>query len=196
MQRYGVALCMVAAVLASACASGNVPAEQAVKAAESAVAAVSADAATLVPDQKKALDEALASVKNRLARSEYEAVLTEAPAIASKATAVAAAAAGKKADLTKTWETLSAGLPQMVAAARSRIDILSQRKKLPATLTQQKLDAAKAGLAEATKGWEDATAAFESGAWADALAKGQVVKAKTVEALEALGMPVPPAAKS
>ena len=66
----------------------------------------------------------------------------------------------------------------------------------PEQIANSCLDAAKAGLAEATKGWEDATAAFESGAWADALAKGQVVKAKTVEALEALGMPVPPAAKS
>jgi hypothetical protein len=187
---------MVAAVLASACASDKVPAEQAVKAAEAAVAAVGAEAAKLVPDQAKALDAALASVKDKLAKSEYKAVLAEAPAIASKATEVAAAAAAKKAELTKSWEALSAGLPQMVAAVQSRIDILSQSKKLPATLTQAKFDAAKAGLAEATKGWEEATAAFKNGAWADALAKGQVVKAKTVEALEALGMPVPPAAKS
>jgi hypothetical protein len=184
------------AVLASACASDKVPAEQAVKAAETAVAAVSAEAAQLVPDQKKALDAALASVKDKLAKSEYKAVLAEAPAVATKATEVVAAAAAKKAELTKTWEALSAGVPQMVAAVQSRIDILSQSKKLPATLTKEKFEAAKAGLAEATKGWEEASVAFKNGAMADALAKGQIVKAKTVEALEALGMPVPPAAKS
>jgi hypothetical protein len=196
MRRYGVMLCMVAVVLASACASDKVPAEQAVKAAEAAVAAVGAEAAKLVPDQMKALEASLAAVKDKFAKNDYKAVLAEAPTLATKAKEVAAAAAAKKSELTKSWEEMSAGLPQMVEAVKSRIDILSQSKKLPATLTQEKFDAAKAGLAEATKGWEDATVAFKNGALADALAMGQQVKVKTVQALEALGMPVPPAAKS
>src|SRR5262245_43310514 len=196
MRRYGVAVCMVAATLAAACASDRVPAEHAVKGAEAAVAAVGAEAAKLVPDQVKALDASLAAAKDKFARGEYTAVLSEAPALASKAKEVAATAAARKSELTKSWEELNAGLPQMVEAVKSRIDILSQRKKLPATLTQEKFDAAKAGLAEARKGWEDATAAFKNGALTDALAKGQEVKAKTVQALEALGMPVPAAARS
>jgi hypothetical protein len=195
MRQLGVISCVVAALLATACASDTVPAEQAVKAAEAAVAAVGAEAAKLVPDQAKALHMALATVKEKFAKGEYKAALAEAPALASKAKEIAAAAAAKKADLTKSWEEMSAGLPQMVAAVKSRVDILSQSKKLPATLTQEKLDAAKAGLAEATKG-EEATTAFKSGALADALAKGEAVKVKTVQALEALGMPVPSAARS
>jgi hypothetical protein len=135
-------------------------------------------------------------VKDKFAKNDFKAVLAEAPTLATKAKEVAAAAAAKKSELTKSWEELNAGLPQMVEAVKSRIDILSQSKKLPATLTQEKFDAAKAGLAEATKGWEDATVAFKNGALADALAMGQQVKVKTVQALEALGMPVPPAAKS
>jgi hypothetical protein len=189
-------LCMVAAVLASACASDKVPAEQAVKAAEAAVAAVGAEAAKLVPDQMKALEASLAAVKDKFAKNDFKAVLAEAPTLATKAKEVAAAAAAKKSELTKSWEELNAGLPQMVEAVKSRIDILSQSKKLPATVTQEKFDAAKAGLAEATKGWEEATSAFKNGALTDALAKGETVKVKTVQALEALGMPVPPAAKS
>jgi hypothetical protein len=196
MRRYGVIFCTVAAALASACASDNVPAEQAVKAAEAAVAAIGPEAARLVPDQAKALDAAVASVKDKFAKGEYEAVLTEAPALASRAKQAAAAAAAKKAELTKSWEELSAGLPRMVEAVKSRIDILSHGKQLPATLTQEKLDAARAGLAEATKTWDEATTAFENGALADALAKGETVKVKTEQALEALGMPVPPAARS
>jgi hypothetical protein len=39
-------------------------------------------------------------------------------------------------------------------------------------------------------------AAYSGGNVADAVAKANTVKQKTVEALEALGMPVPPAAKS
>jgi hypothetical protein len=56
-------------------------------------------------------------------------------------------------------------------------------------VTEEKLEAAKAGLAEATKGWNDATAAYRSGNITDAVAKAGTVKQETVEALETLGMP-------
>ena len=189
-------LCLVALVLLSACASDKAPAEQAIKAAEAAVAGVKAEAAKWVPDQAQALDASLASVKDKFAKGDYKAVLAEAPALSTRASGVAAAAAAKKAELTKSWEELSAGLPKMVDAVKSRIDILSKSKKLPANVTKEKFEAAKAGLAEATKGWDDATAAFKGGNVADAMAKADVVKKKAVEALEALGMSVPPAAKS
>ncbi len=189
-------LCLVALVLLSACASDKAPAEQAIKAAEAAVAGVKAEAAKWVPDQAQALDASLASVKDKFAKGDYKAVLTEAPALAGRAKDVAAAATAKQAALTKSWEEMSAGLPKMVEAVKSRVDILSKSKKLPANVTKEQFEAAKAGLAEATKGWDDATAAFKGGSVADAVAKADAVKKKTVEALQALGMPVPPAAKS
>lgn len=187
---------MMALVLLSACASDKAPAEQALKSAEAAVAAVTAQAGKWLPDQTRALEASLASLKDKFAKGDYKAVLAEAPAVAGRAKEVAAAAAAKQAELTATWETLSANLPQMVAAVKSRVDILSQAKKLPATVSKEKLEAAKAGLADATKGWEDANAAFKGGNVADAVAKADAVKKRAVEALEALGMPVPPAAKS
>jgi hypothetical protein len=63
-------------------------------------------------------------------------------------------------------------------------------------VSQEKLEAAKAGLADATKGWEEASAAYAKGSVAEAVAKADTVRKRTVEALEALGMPVPPGAKS
>jgi hypothetical protein len=189
-------LCLVALVLLSACASDKAPAEQAMKAAEAAVAGVKAEAAKWVPDQAQALDASLASVKDKFAKGDYKAVLTEAPALAGRAKDVAAAATAKQAALTKSWEAMSAGLPKMVEAVKSRVDILSKSKKLPANVTKEQFEAAKAGLAEATKGWDDATAAFKGGNVADAVAKADAVKKRAVEALQALGMPVPPAAKS
>lgn len=189
-------LCLVALVLLSACASEKAPAEQAIKAAEAAVAGVKAEAAKWVPDQAQALDASLASVKDKFAKGDYKAVLTEAPALGGRAKDVAAAAAAKKVAITKSWEEMSAGLPKMVETVKSRVDILSKSKKLPANVTKEQFEAAKAGLAEATKGWDDATAAFKGGNVADAVAKADAVMKKTVEALQALGMPVPPAAKS
>ena len=196
MRRGRGALCAVALVLLSACASDKAPAEQALKAAEAAVAEVRAEGAKWMPDQVRALEASLASAKDKFAKGEYKAVLAEAPGLAGRAKDVAAASAAKKTELTKSWEDMSAGLPKMVEAVQSRVDILSKSKKLPANVTKEKFEAAKAGLAEATKGWDDATAAFKGGNIADAVAKAGAVKQKTVEALEALGMPVPPAAKS
>jgi hypothetical protein len=189
-------LCAAALVLLSACASDKAPAEQAVKAAEAAVAEVKSDAAKWIPDQVQALDASLAAVKEKFAKGDYKAVLTEAPALAAKAKDVAAAATAKKAELTKAWDEMSAGLPKMVEAVKSRVDILSKSKKLPANVTKENFETAKADLADATKGWEDANAAFKGGNIADAVAKADAVKKKAVEALEALKMPVPPAAKS
>ena len=190
------ALCLAALAVLSACASDKAPAEQAVKAAETAVANAKVEAAKWVPDQARSLDAALASVKDKFTKGDYKAVLAEAPALATQAQSVASAAAAKKAELTKSWEEMSAGLPKMVEAVKSRVDILSKSKKLPANVTKEKFETAKADLAAATQGWTDAMAAYSGGNVADAVAKANTVKQKTVEALEALGMPVPPAAKS
>ena len=189
------ALGLAALVLLSACASDKAPAEQAVRAAETAVAVVGGSASP-APAQARSLDAALASVKDKFAKGEYKAVLAEAPALATQAKSVAAAAAAKKAELSKSWEETSAGLPKMIDAVKSRVDILSKSKKLPANVTKEKFETAKADLAAATQGWTDAMAAYSGGNVADAVAKANTVKQKTVEALEALGMPVPPAAKS
>lgn len=185
-----------ALMLLSACASDKGPAEQAVKAAEAAVAEVRGEAAKWAPDQVRALEASLTAVKDKFAKGDYKAVLAEAPAISSRTKEVAAAAAAKKAELTKSWDEMNAGLPKMMAAVKSRVDILSQSKKLPATVSKEKFEAAKAGLADATKGWEEASAAYAKGEVANAVARADGVKKRTVEALEALGMPVPPAAKS
>jgi hypothetical protein len=190
------ALCLAALVTLSACASDKTPAEQAVKGAEAAVAEAKAEAAKWVPEQAQSLDAALASVKDKFGKGEYKAVLAEAPALASQAKSVATAATAKKAELTKSWEEMSAGLPKMVDAVKSRVDILSKSKKLPANVTKEKFESAKADLAAATQGWTDAMAAYSGGNVADAVAKANTVREKAVAALEALGMPVPPAAKS
>jgi hypothetical protein len=87
-------------------------------------------------------------------------------------------------------------MPKVVEAIQSRVDILSQSKKLTAGITAEKFAEAKAGLAEITKQWSEATAASTSGNLTDALAKATAVKKKAAEVLTALNMPVPEALKS
>jgi len=179
-----------------ACASEKEPAQLAIKAAEEALNAVKGEAAKFVPDQLKNVESALKSAKDNFEKKEYKAALEGAKDLAAKAKELASAAAAKKAELTKSWEEMSAGLPKMVEAIKSRVDILSQSKKLPANLDKAKFEGAKAGLAEITKTWTDAQEAFKAGSLADATGKANTVKQKAAEIMNMLGMQVPAAAKS
>ncbi|HSE96501.1 MAG TPA: hypothetical protein VLD61_11470, partial [Methylomirabilota bacterium] len=186
----------------AACASDKGPAEQAVKAVEDALAAVKGEAAKFVPDQLKAVETELAALKASFEKGDYKAILAAGPALTTKAKGLADAAAAKKtemeakaAELTKTWTDMSAGLPKMVDALRSRMDILSKAKQLPAKVSKATFDEAKAGLATIDQTWTDAQAAFKDGKLEDAVAKANMVKERTADTMTKLGMTVPPAAK-
>jgi hypothetical protein len=90
---------------------------------------------------------------------------------------------------------MSAGVPKMAEAIKSRVDILSQSKKLPAGLDKDKFEGAKAGLAALNQSWTEASDAFKSGNVSDAIAKATAAKTKAVEVMTALNMKVPEAAK-
>ena len=179
----------------AACSSGKAPAEQAIKAAEEALNAAKGEAVKYVPDQVKAVEDALNAAKDSFAKKDYAAATSAATSVTAKAKDLVAAAAAKKAELTKGWEDLSAGMPQMLDSIKSRVDTLARSKKLPANLDKAKFEGAKSGLAEATTMWDEANSAFKEGNLADALAKGTTVKEKAAEIMATLGMQPPQAAQ-
>ena len=183
-------------LLVVACASDKKPAEQAIKAAEDALNGIRGDAAKYVPDQLKGLDDTLKAAKDSFAKGDYKAALSSVKDVAAKAKDLKAAAEAKKAELTKSWDEMSAGLPKMVEAIKSRVDILSKSKKLPAGLDRAKFDGAKAGLSEITEMWTQAGDASKAGNLAEAVAKAKTIKDKAVEIMTTLGMQVPAGAKS
>ena len=194
---YSFVIMILAATLIAACGSGDKgPAETALKAAEAAIDSAKGEASKYMPDQVKALDSSLAATREKLSKGDYKSVLSEAPALTSKAQEIASAAAAKKAELTKSWEGLSSGMPRVVDAIKSRVDILSQSKKLPAGMSAETLAQAKAGLSEITQQWTAATEASKGGNLMDAVAKASSVKVKAAEVLTLLKMPVPEALKS
>ena len=184
-------------ILVAACGSADKgPAETALKAAEEAINSAKGEASKYVPDQVASLDSALAATREKLSKGDYKAVLSDAPALTSKAQEIASAAAAKKAELTKSWEDMSAGMPKVVEVIKSRVDILSQSKKLPAGMSADTLSQAKAGLSEITQQWTAATEAAKGGNLMDAVAKASSVKVKAAEVLTLLKIPVPEALKS
>src|SRR5262245_51621274 len=163
---------MATAVLLVSCESADkAPAAAAITAAQSAVDAVKGEASKYVPDQVKAVESTLATAKASFEKSDYKAALTSAQDVAAKAKDLGAAVTAKKAELTKAWEDMSGGLPKMAEAIKSRVDILSESKKLPAGMDKEKLDSAKAGLASLNQNWTEASDAFKAGNMTDAIAK-------------------------
>jgi uncharacterized phage infection (PIP) family protein YhgE len=187
-------LCVVVGITLMACASNKEPAAAAIKAAEDALNAVKGEAMKYVPDKVKAVEDAIKAAKGSFDKGDYDAALNAAKAIPDKVKELTTAAAAKKTELTKGWEELSAGLPKMLDAIKSRLDILSKSKRLPANLDKVKLESAKSGYETATQMWDDAKANFSGGNLTDAMAKAATVKEKAVEVMKTLGMQVPEAA--
>jgi hypothetical protein len=191
----GIAL-VIAALMFVACESAEkAPAAAAITAAQAAVDGVKDEARKYMPDQVKSIEDALAGAKANFEKNDFKAALTGAQDVAAKAKDLGAAAAAKKAQLTKSWEEMSSGVPKMAEAIKSRVDILSQSKKLPAGLDKAKLDGAKTDLATLNQSWAEASSAYQSGNVNDAVAKAEAAKSKAVEIMTALNMTVPQAAR-
>ena len=137
--KYALALVCAATL---ACNSGKAPAEAAMKLAEEAVNGARTEAANLVPDDMKSLSDDLNVAKDQMAKGDYKAALASASAIQQKANDVLAKAKAKKDELAKSWAEMSDSLPKMVDAIKSRVDILSQSKKLPKGMDAAKLASA------------------------------------------------------
>jgi hypothetical protein len=194
---YNFFVSILAAALLTSCGSADkAPAEAALKGAEEAVNVAKADVSKYMPDQAKSLDAALAAAREKFNKDDFKGALADAQAVTSKAKEAASAAAKKKEELAKAWADLSSGMPKVVDAIKSRVDILSQSKKLPAGMSNETLTQAKTGLNEITQQWTAATEASKGGNLMDAVAKASSVKVKAAEVLTLLKMPVPEALKS
>jgi hypothetical protein len=194
---YNFFVSILAAALLTSCGSADkAPAEAALKGAEEAVNVAKADVSKYMPDQAKSLDAALAAAREKFNKGDFKGALADAQAVTSKAKEAASAAAKKKEELAKAWADLSSGMPKVVDAIKSRVDILSQSKKLPAGMSNETLTQAKTGLNEITQQWTAATEASKGGNLMDAVAKASSVKVKAAEVLTLLKMPVPEALKS
>jgi len=179
---------ILAAALLVACARDKEPAEAAIKAAGQAIEQIRGEAAVYAPDQLKQLEDSLKAAQDNFAKKEYKAALDGATALGAKAQDVAKAAAAKKAELTKSWEDMSAGIPQMMDAIKSRLDILSKAKKLPAGLDKDKLAALNSGYDEAMKQFQAAKDAASAGDFNKAIEAGNAIKQKGMEIATTLGL--------
>ncbi len=185
-----VALCVSVFFLIS-CSGGKNAAELAIKAAEEAVNVTKTEAVKIVPDEVKSLEDTLTAVKEKFINGDYKAAMEEATTLANKAKEVLDAAKAKKEELTIKWTEISQGLPKMVEDIQAKIDSLSKVKKLPASVTKEGFEEAKAGLASVKDEWTKIQTSFTSGNFAEAVNAATSLKDKAVKIMESLGMSVP-----
>jgi len=183
---WAMALVMICLFLAASCSSDKEPAQLAIKGVEDALNAAKGEIAKYVPEQLKGLEAALKAAKEKFEKKEYTEALSAVKDLPGKVKEAVAAAAAKKAELTKGWDAMSAEMPKMVEGIKAKVEALSAAKKLPAGIDKAKLDGAKTGLDELTKGWADAEGAFKGGNLSDALAKANELKGKAGALLASL----------
>jgi hypothetical protein len=186
-----VSLALAALVLAG-CANQKEPAQKAIADIEAAVAAAGADATRYVHDEVQAVTDQVANLKAQFDKKDYKGVLAAAPAVQAQAQALSASAASRKSEamdaLNAEWGSLSASVPQAVAAIQSRVDVLSKSRKLPKGLDKAAVDGVKTGLEEANGLWSQATTAQASGDLETAVGLGRQVKEKADGLLATLGL--------
>jgi len=188
------ALVILACGLAVGCGKYKRLADTAIKTAETAVASAGDDVVKYATDQWQPITNSVASAKESYAKGDYKAAIASLRDIGPKIQAAQAAASAKKTELENAWNDLSGGLPKMLDAIKSRVDILSASKKLPAGMDKAKLESAKSGLAAATSDWSAAQDASKAGKLTDAIAKANSVKDQAAQIMQSLGMTPPPAA--
>jgi len=174
---------------------GKAVAEAGINTAQVALDATKTEAAQYVPDELRGIENSLSAARDTFAKRNYLQALAEAQRLPPQIAALGAAVAAKRGELTKEWSDLSTGLPDAMDAIQRQIAVLSKSRRLPAGVTTEGLDGARSGADVMSKTWAEATEALKTGNMVDAVAKARSVKAKAVEVMNALGMPLPDSLK-
>lgn len=186
---------LLAASLLVACAGQKEPATKAVADIEASLATLREDATKYAANELQQVESGLASLKDSLAKKDYKAVVAAAPAISTQLASLQQTVTAKRdeaqaamAAAGEEWRTLSAEVPDMVAAIQSRVDILSQSKKLPKGVTKEAFESAQSGLESMKSAWTSATASFGAGDPVKAVEQAKAAKETGTVTLAALGM--------
>lgn len=186
---------LLAACMLAACAGQQDAATRAVADIEAAIGRVAADAEKFASAELQQAQAGLASLKDQLAKKDYKGVVAAAPAVSAQVASLQQTVSAKReeaqaamAAASEEWKTLSVEVPQMVQALQSRVDILSQSKKLPKNVSKDAFAAAQSGLESTKNAWTEATAAFGAGDPVKAVQLGKSAKESGTAALQALGM--------
>jgi hypothetical protein len=183
-----MAMVVPLALVAACTDAAKAPAEAAMVAAGSAVDSLKGEAAKWAPEAVKSVEASYASAKDLVAKQDYKGALATAGEIPAKAKDALAKAGINKDAFMKAWNDAGGSVTKMMDAAKSRIDILAQSKKLPKGMDKATLAKAQTDYAAIQSGFTSAVDQFKSGDTSGAMAKLSALKAQGLELLKTLGL--------
>lgn len=173
------------------CSLGKEQAQQAVQTVQAKYDEIKRDAEEYLPEQAKLVEDAYASVKSTLARGEYMKGLKEARGLTEKVGELRTVLESRKAALKKSWDDIEASVPGSFDELQKRLEALEKSGRLPAGISKEAVASARAALPAARARWDEAVKAAKSADWKVALDRAETARAKLVELMISLGMPVP-----
>lgn len=178
-------LSFIALLALGACSGDMEPAQEALKAGQAAIESAREEASRYVPDEMKKLDAELKAAQAHYDNKRYAEALAGAKDLATRGQEMAKMAAGRKEELTRSFEDINMALPGQLERIRSRLESLGDR--VPEGVEPARFAEYKALLPNLGKKLQDAVQAAQSGDIPRAVDLGSEAQAKATEIAQVIG---------
>jgi hypothetical protein len=172
-------LTLATALSLAACGSQKGAAEAAVAQTTQAYNAIKEQANNIVPDEARAIEDGIAAATAQLQAGDDKGALEAATSLGTRVNDLAASLPDKTAQAQSAWAELAGSIPGTLAT----IDKKAAGLVKPAAGTPNAEQSAVARLARLKTDWDDASSAAQAGRLAEALTKGNEVRAGAVKLL-------------
>jgi outer membrane lipopolysaccharide assembly protein LptE/RlpB len=172
-RRGGLSICAVGiALLMGACGNAQREAtEAAINAAQTAINTAQGTTDKFVPEQMTAAREVLQTAKD-----DYGTALSGAREATQKTKEAVAAAAVKKEEWAKTWESLNTTAPKTLSEIQIKMDVFKKYGRLPKGVEAEQMESASAQFDQLKQNWADAKTEYKNGNLAEAMKKASAFK--------------------
>lgn len=190
--RMSVALCALACLGLTGCASQEEPARKAVADLEAAFAQVGEMSSKYLPDAHQEMQQQIDALKAEAEAGEFDRVISQAPALSVglrklQADAIVARASFREA-MTREWETMSQSVPALLSRVDRELGRYTGSGRLPRDLDREGFKAMVASLDEARSRWTSAVETGNAGDYETAVITGREAQSSMQAAADALGL--------
>lgn len=190
--RISVALCALACLGLSGCASQEEPARKAVAELEASFAQVGAMSGKYLPDAHQAMQAEIDVLKAEVEAGEFDSVISKAPAVSAglrklQADAIVARAGVREA-MTREWETMSQSVPALLSRVDRELGRYTGSGRLPRGMDREGFKARVTSLDEARSQWTKAVETGNVGDYETAVMTGREAQASMQATAAALGL--------
>lgn len=190
--RMSIALCALAWLGLSGCASQEEPARQAVTDLEASFAQVGEMSTKYLPDAHQAMQDEIDALKADIAAGEFDSVISKAPGLSAglrklQADAIVARAGFREA-MTREWAAMSDAIPALLSSVDRELGRYTGSGRVPRGMDRDGFKAMVASLDEARSRWTEAVETGNAGDYEQAVMIAREAQAALQAAASDLGI--------